>query len=53
MIHSIFLQFLLLRKHDSDLNNFEYFWKKKSSTLLIQLQSDQQIVHVLLNFWIE
>jgi len=52
MIQSIFLHFLLLRKHDSDLNNFECFWtflEKKSSTWLIQLQSDQQIVQVLLN----
>jgi len=28
MIQSIFLVFLLLRKHDSDLNNVEYFWEK-------------------------
>jgi len=26
MIQSIFLVFLLLRKHDSDLNNVEHFW---------------------------
>jgi len=29
------------------------FLEKKSSTLLIQLQSDQQNVQVLLNVWIE
>jgi len=29
------------------------FFGKKSSTLLVQLQSDQQNVQVLLNVWIE
>jgi len=53
MIQSIFLNFLLLRKHNSDLNNFEYFWRKKTSTLLIELQSHQQIVQVLLTVWTE
>ena len=55
MIQSIFLVFLLLRKHDSDLNNVECFWMflEKKITNIIQLQSDQQNVQVLLNVWIE